>query len=154
MRPRPLRRAHRAPAQRGLRLAARTAGPDPRRVDLTPSPTPRKDPTMPNDQTTHQTAPATTAASVPATAETVRRIWAELLEVDPESIDVHHSDFFELGGYSLLALQAIGRLLAEQGVDEVEAVELEGALLNRLFEDATPLAQAECLLTATTPTTS
>ncbi|WP_223837515.1 acyl carrier protein [Streptomyces venezuelae] len=109
---------------------------------------------MPNDQTTHQTAPATTAASVPATAETVRRIWAELLEVDPESIDVHHSDFFELGGYSLLALQAIGRLLAEQGVDEVEAVELEGALLNRLFEDATPLAQAECLLTATTPTTS
>ncbi|MER5930866.1 phosphopantetheine-binding protein [Streptomyces sp. NPDC002054] len=116
---------------------------------------------MPNERTTHQTAPATTLATTPAstpasvsaTAETVRRIWAELLEVDAESIDIHQSDFFELGGYSLLALQAIGRLLAEQGVDEVEAVELEGALLNRLFEDATPLAQAECLLTTTTPTT-
>ncbi|WP_260420608.1 acyl carrier protein [Streptomyces netropsis] len=81
-----------------------------------------------------------------AVARTVRRIWADVLEVDIASIDLHHSDFFELGGYSLLALQSIGRLLAEYGVDEVASVELEGALLNRLFEDATPMAQAECLV--------
>ncbi|MBP2406571.1 Linear gramicidin synthase subunit D [Streptomyces netropsis] len=79
-------------------------------------------------------------------AEAVRRIWAEVLEVEVESIDIHHSDFFELGGYSLLALQSIGRLLAEYGIDEVASVELEGALLNRLFEDATPMAQAQCLV--------
>ncbi|MEU6994153.1 acyl carrier protein [Streptomyces sp. NPDC046465] len=78
-------------------------------------------------------------------AEVVRRIWAEVLEVDAESVDVHHSDFFELGGYSLLALQAIGRILTEYGVDEVEAVEWEGELLNRLFDNATPMAQAEFL---------
>ncbi|MGZ3119190.1 acyl carrier protein [Streptomyces sp. H62] len=80
-----------------------------------------------------------------AAAEVVRGIWAEVLEADAESIDVHHGDFFELGGYSLLALQAIGRILAEYGVGEVESVEWEGELLNRLFENATPMGQAEFL---------
>ncbi|MEU6912267.1 acyl carrier protein [Streptomyces olindensis] len=80
-----------------------------------------------------------------AAAEVVRRIWAEVLEVDAESIDVHRGDFFELGGYSLLALQAIGRILTEYGIGEVESVEWEGELLNRLFESATPWAQAEFL---------
>ncbi|MFI1104413.1 acyl carrier protein [Streptomyces melanogenes] len=78
-------------------------------------------------------------------AEVVRRIWAQVLEVEAESIDVHRSDFFELGGYSLLALQAIGRILTEYGVDEVESVEWEGELLNRLFDNATPMVQAEFL---------
>lgn len=80
-----------------------------------------------------------------AAAEVVRGIWAQVLEVDAESIDVQRSDFFELGGYSLLALQAIGRILAEYGVDEVEAVEWEGELLNLLFDNATPMTQAEFL---------
>ncbi|MFE5393978.1 acyl carrier protein [Streptomyces sp. NPDC056568] len=80
-----------------------------------------------------------------AAAEVVRGIWAEVLEADAESIDVHHGDFFELGGYSLLALQAIGRVLAEYGVGEVESVEWEGELLNRLFENATPMGQGEFL---------
>lgn len=80
-----------------------------------------------------------------AAAEVVRKVWAQVLEVDAESIDVHHSDFFEMGGYSLLALQAIGRILTEYGVDEVEAVEWEGELLNRLFDNATPMVQAEFL---------
>ncbi|MET8684587.1 acyl carrier protein [Streptomyces sp. NPDC004732] len=80
-----------------------------------------------------------------AAAEVVRRVWAQVLEVSPDSVDVHRSDFFEMGGYSLLALQAIGRILTEYGVDEVEAVEWEGELLNRLFENATPMTQAEFL---------
>ncbi|MDX3382464.1 acyl carrier protein [Streptomyces niveiscabiei] len=80
-----------------------------------------------------------------AAAEVVRGIWAHVLEVSPDSVDVHHSDFFEMGGYSLLALQAIGRILAAYGVDEVEAVEWEGELLNRLFENATVEGQAEFL---------
>ncbi|GAA0587258.1 acyl carrier protein [Streptomyces crystallinus] len=105
----------------------------------------------PDDATAPNTAAARTPEAAPArVAESVRRIWAELLQIDPEAIDVRHSDFFELGGYSLLALQAIGRLLEERGYDEVEAAELEGALLNRLFEDPTALAQAECLLSAQT----
>ncbi|MBU3865110.1 acyl carrier protein [Streptomyces sp. 4503] len=95
---------------------------------------PRTDPRTP-----HQPGDAAAAAEV------VRSIWAEVLEVDVESIDVHRGDFFELGGYSLLALQAIGRILAQYGVGEVESVEWEGELLNRLFENATPLAQAEFL---------
>ncbi|MFI7321241.1 acyl carrier protein [Streptomyces venezuelae] len=86
-----------------------------------------------------------TSGDAEAAAEVVRRIWAEVLEVSADSVDVHHSDFFEMGGYSLLALQAIGRILAEYGVDEVEAVEWEGELLNRLFENATPMTQAEFL---------
>ncbi|MEU1072864.1 MULTISPECIES: phosphopantetheine-binding protein [unclassified Streptomyces] len=93
-------------------------------------------------------APPTSEAAAVREAESVRRIWAELLQIDAETIDVRRSDFFELGGYSLLALQAIGRLLEERGLDEFEAAELEGALLNRLFEDPTALAQAECLLSA------
>lgn len=93
-------------------------------------------------------APSGEPPAAEAVAGVVRRIWADVLEVEVESIDIHHSDFFELGGYSLLALQSIGRLLAEHGVDEVASVELEGALLNRLFEDATPMAQAECLVAA------
>ncbi|MEU7576110.1 acyl carrier protein [Streptomyces sp. NPDC041068] len=80
-----------------------------------------------------------------AAADVVRRVWAQVLEVNPESVDVHRSDFFEMGGYSLLALQAIGRILTEYEVDEVEAVEWEGELLNRLFENATPMTQAEFL---------
>lgn len=80
-----------------------------------------------------------------AAAEVVRRIWAEVLEADAESIDVRRSDFFELGGYSLLALQAIGRILTEYGIGEVESVEWEGELLNRLFDNATPMAQADFL---------
>ncbi|SPE62205.1 Linear gramicidin synthase subunit D [Streptomyces netropsis] len=83
-----------------------------------------------------------------AVAERVRKIWAEVLEVTPESIDIHHGDFFELGGYSLLALQAIGRLLAEYSVGEIESVELEGALLDRLFDNPTATGQAECLVAA------
>lgn len=35
-----------------------------------------------------------------------------------------------------------GRILTEYGVGEVESVEWEGELLNRLFDDATPVAQA------------
>lgn len=92
--------------------------------------------------------PPTPEAASARVAESVRRIWAELLQIAPETIDVRRSDFFELGGYSLLALQAIGRLLEERGLGEVEAAELEGALLNRLFEDPTALAQAECLVSA------
>ncbi|OAR25715.1 hypothetical protein A8W25_09170 [Streptomyces sp. ERV7] len=97
---------------------------------------------------TNADAPPTPEAASVRVAESVRRIWAELLQIDVEAIDVRHSDFFELGGYSLLALQAIGRLLEERGFDEFEAAELEGALLNRLFEEPTPLAQAECLQSA------
>ncbi|MFK8912466.1 phosphopantetheine-binding protein [Streptomyces sp. YS-3] len=93
-------------------------------------------------------APPTTETASVRVADSVRRIWAELLQIDAETIDIRRSDFFELGGYSLLALQAIGRLLEERGLDEFEAAELEGALLNRLFEDPTALAQAECLLSA------
>ncbi|MEU6125233.1 acyl carrier protein [Streptomyces sp. NPDC047123] len=80
-----------------------------------------------------------------AAALVVRRVWAEVLDVEAESIDVHQGDFFELGGYSLLALQAIGRILTEYGIDDVESVEWEGELLNRLFDNATPMAQAEFL---------
>ncbi|MEV4918398.1 phosphopantetheine-binding protein [Streptomyces tirandamycinicus] len=73
-------------------------------------------------------------------------IWAEVLEIERSAIDPHESDFFELGGYSLLVLQSISRLLAEQGIGEEEGQELEGLLLNELFEKPTAAAQAECLL--------
>lgn len=77
---------------------------------------------------------------------TVVEIWAEVLEVDQSTIDPQESDFFAMGGYSLLVLQAISRLLEKQGVDEEQAQELEGILLNELFENPTAAAQAECLL--------
>ncbi|MEU3934994.1 phosphopantetheine-binding protein [Streptomyces sp. NPDC029044] len=73
-------------------------------------------------------------------------IWADVLEIDRSTIDPRESDFFALGGYSLLVLQSISRLLAGQGIGEEEGQELEGLLLNELFERPTAAAQAECLL--------
>ncbi|WP_217145834.1 acyl carrier protein [Streptomyces sp. AC627_RSS907] len=108
-------------------------------TDHPANPTPRPSATLTDQETPHRPGDARAAAEV------VRRVWAEVLEVDAESIDVHRSDFFELGGYSLLALQAIGRILTEYGIGEVESVEWEGELLNRLFDDATPMAQAAFL---------
>ncbi|MEU2957388.1 MULTISPECIES: phosphopantetheine-binding protein [Streptomyces] len=73
-------------------------------------------------------------------------IWSDVLEVAPDTIDPETSDFFALGGYSLLALQTIGRLLAAHGIDQDTALELEGVLLNELFEKPTAAAQAACLV--------
>ncbi|MFI8460144.1 phosphopantetheine-binding protein [Kitasatospora sp. NPDC085464] len=73
-------------------------------------------------------------------------IWSDVLEVTPDTIDAETSDFFELGGYSLLALQAIGRLLATHGIEQDAALELEGLLLNELFEQPTAAAQAACFV--------
>ncbi|MFD6909049.1 phosphopantetheine-binding protein [Streptomyces sp. NPDC060077] len=73
-------------------------------------------------------------------------IWADVLEIDRSAIDPRESDFFEMGGYSLLVLQSISRLLVERGISEEEGQELEGLLLNELFEKPTAAAQAECLL--------
>ncbi|MER5716473.1 phosphopantetheine-binding protein [Streptomyces sp. NPDC002132] len=73
-------------------------------------------------------------------------IWADVLEIDRSTIDPRESDFFALGGYSLLVLQSISRLLAGQGIGEEDGQELEGLLLNELFENPTAAAQAECLL--------
>ncbi|MFE2923585.1 phosphopantetheine-binding protein [Streptomyces goshikiensis] len=95
------------------------------------------------------TAPHDTAADAPelsAAAAVVVDIWADVLEVEPGLIDAESSDFFELGGYSLLALQSIGRLLAAHGIDQDSALELEGLLLNQLFEQPTASAQAACLI--------
>ncbi|MCY0944114.1 MULTISPECIES: phosphopantetheine-binding protein [Streptomyces] len=78
--------------------------------------------------------------------ETVANIWADVLEIERSAIDPHESDFFALGGYSLLVLQSISRLLTEQGISEEDGQELEGLLLNELFEKPTAAAQAECLL--------
>ncbi|MBL1099172.1 acyl carrier protein [Streptomyces coffeae] len=103
------------------------------------------DPDVATSQAGTGGTPTQRRADAEAAAEVVRRTWAQVLDVDATSIDVHRSDFFELGGYSLLALQAIGRILTEYGVGEVESVEWEGELLNRLFENATPMAQAEFL---------
>ncbi|MFE9795689.1 phosphopantetheine-binding protein [Streptomyces goshikiensis] len=95
------------------------------------------------------TAPYDTAADAPelsAAAAVVVDIWADVLEIEPGLIDAESSDFFELGGYSLLALQSIGRLLAAHGIDQDSALELEGLLLNQLFEQPTASAQAACLI--------
>lgn len=85
-------------------------------------------------------------ARLESVTNTVVDIWATVLEVDRTTIDARESDFFELGGYSLLVLQSISLLLAAHGVDEEEGQELEGILLNRFFETPTAVAQAECLL--------
>ncbi len=83
-----------------------------------------------------------------ALIELVREIWADVLEMDPDGIDPESSDFFELGGYSLLALQAITRVLQVRYGEEADTLELEGTLLSRLFDTPTVSAQVECLLTS------
>ncbi|WP_188307583.1 acyl carrier protein [Streptomyces sp. CBMA123] len=87
------------------------------------------------------------APALPVATLAVIDIWSDVLEVAPDSIDPESSDFFELGGYSLLALQAIGRLMATHGIDQDAALELEGLLLNELFEQPTAAAQAACFVT-------
>ncbi|MEU2874992.1 phosphopantetheine-binding protein [Streptomyces sp. NPDC007070] len=100
-----------------------------------------------SDHSTTSAPEATTGArDIPSVTTSVVDIWADVLEVEPSTIDPMNSDFFELGGYSLLALQAIGRILATYGVDPDEALELEGVLLNQLFETPTVAAQAACLV--------
>ncbi|MFE5241290.1 MULTISPECIES: phosphopantetheine-binding protein [unclassified Streptomyces] len=86
------------------------------------------------------------SAEAAPVAEIVADVWAETLERPRADIDPQKSDFFELGGYSLLALQVIARVLELSEVTEDQSLELEGLLLNRLFEEATPLAQARCLV--------
>ncbi|MFE9675376.1 phosphopantetheine-binding protein [Streptomyces sp. NPDC006259] len=99
---------------------------------------------MDSSTTPHDTP--TRAAELPAVAAVVVDIWADVLEIEPALIDAETSDFFELGGYSLLALQSIARLLAAHGIDQDSALELEGLLLNQLFEQPTASAQAACLV--------
>ncbi|WP_031507109.1 phosphopantetheine-binding protein [Streptomyces megasporus] len=100
-----------------------------------------------NDQSaTQHVASTSDALDVAAVTETVLEVWADVLEVERETIDPETSDFFDLGGYSLLALQAIGRVLAAHGVDQDEALEIEGLLLNQLFETPTAAAQVSCLI--------
>ncbi|MFJ8945151.1 phosphopantetheine-binding protein [Streptomyces sp. NPDC102395] len=89
---------------------------------------------------------ASTQARLEEVTDMVVDIWADVLEIDRSTIDPRESDFFALGGYSLLILQSISRLLAGQGIGEEDGQELEGLLLNELFENPTAAAQAECLL--------
>jgi hypothetical protein len=101
---------------------------------------------MNNQSTTGVSISTPDTHDVTAVTAAVVDVWADVLEVEPSTIDAGTSDFFELGGYSLLALQAIGRVLAAHGVDPDEAIELEGVLLNQLFETPTAAAQAACLV--------
>ncbi|KAL2274440.1 hypothetical protein FJTKL_03200 [Diaporthe vaccinii] len=47
--------------------------------------------------------------------ETVRRIWADVLLLEPEEIE-DADNFFELGGDSVKAIQLLG-LVSENGID-------------------------------------
>lgn len=46
------------------------------------------------------------------TAETIRAVWREVLQVDTVDAD---DDFFDIGGHSLSAMQVASRLRAELG---------------------------------------
>lgn len=104
------------------------------------------EPQVIQDESSTATTPSVEAVELPTATLAVVDIWSDVLEVAPDEIDPETSDFFALGGYSLLALQAIGRLLAAHGIDQDTALELEGLLLNELFEQPTAAAQAACLV--------
>ena len=65
-------------------------------------------------------------------------IWAEVLNLAPETIGVH-DNFFELGGHSLLATQLISKIRSQFDVD---------LPLKALFERASVAQLAESIATA------
>jgi hypothetical protein len=88
---------------------------------------------------------ATYAAPRNDTEQRLAALWSEVLHVERVGI---HDNFFELGGHSLLATQVISRVI-DLSIAEVgqAAFELEGVLLNKLFEEPTIAALAESIET-------
>ncbi|MET9883268.1 amino acid adenylation domain-containing protein [Streptomyces sp. NPDC006430] len=66
-----------------------------------------------------------------ATERLLAGIWADLLRLDSVGV---HDDFFQLGGYSLLAAQLVARVRAETGAD---------VPLRRIYQAVTIAGQAE-----------
>jgi acyl carrier protein len=92
--------------------------------------------------------PASAPTSSPAMVEAIAVIWSEALGVPLTDLDAETSDFFELGGYSLLAMQVVSHILERFQADLPEdTFELESALLFAVFDTPTIGALAECLET-------
>jgi acyl carrier protein len=84
--------------------------------------------------------------SLPALVASIGDIWVDALGLKPGELDPDTSDFFELGGYSLLAMQVITRILERfQAHLPAETFDLESALLYTIFDEPTVRALAECL---------
>lgn len=82
----------------------------------------------------------------PELVKIVRQAWGRALDTDVSSIDPEASDFFAIGGYSLLALQVISDLIeASDGSAQDRSFEIEGRLLGDLFERPFVVNQARIL---------
>ncbi|TMC10110.1 MAG: hypothetical protein E6J41_09085 [Chloroflexi bacterium] len=85
--------------------------------------------------------------SLPAIVASITEIWVDALGLKPGEVDPDTTDFFELGGYSLLAMQVITRILERfQAHVPADTFDLESALLYTIFDQPTVTALAECLL--------
>ena len=85
--------------------------------------------------------------SLPALVTSIGDIWVDALGLKPGEVDPEASDFFELGGYSLLAMQVITRIIERfQPHLPADTFDLESALLYTIFDVPTVRALAECLL--------
>lgn len=89
-------------------------------------------------------AVGTDAATVPAedgdpVREVVRRVWSQLLG----GIELREDDdFFERGGHSLLAVQAVGRIRAELGHRVPPRIMFEKTTLGEFAEEVTRIVAA------------
>ena len=82
----------------------------------------------------------------PELVAAVREAWSRALGIDASSIDPEKSDFFDIGGYSLLALQVIGGLIEHSDAASKErSFEIEGRLVEDLFQQPFCVAQARIL---------
>jgi hypothetical protein len=78
--------------------------------------------------------------------EILAQIWADVLGVELGQMGIYHN-FFELGGHSLLVTQVISRVLQVFQLELYQnTFELEGVLLNKLFEEPTIAGLAETLV--------
>ena len=73
-------------------------------------------------------------------AETVRNIWAELLDRDEMGPD---SDFFDLGGDSILALNMLFRIHGELGVELPPGILFESSSLGAFIAAVAQARDAE-----------
>jgi acyl carrier protein len=93
----------------------------------------------------HETGSTATEPSQEA-IEAIVDIWADLLELERSEIDPSQSDFFQLGGHSVLAMQVVSRTLERFKARLPEdTFDVETALLYNIFDVPTVASMAECL---------
>jgi Phosphopantetheine attachment site len=69
----------------------------------------------------------------------IGRVMGEVLLREPLG---PHEDFFDHGGDSLRAVEVLQRLVEERALTEASATRLRAALLEAIFEDASPAGLA------------